>query len=93
MVVNFCLGCCGLFAGFRGVFVGGKGDVGAGFEELLPEFGALPYCGGVLGVLFDDGKYAGCDYSVSAAEVVVDFWKAKSIECRNIPSERADLAE
>ena len=73
MVVSFCLGRCRLFAGFRGFFVGGERDVGAGFEELLPEFGALPYCGGMLGVLFDDGEDAGCDYAVSPAEVVVDF--------------------
>lgn len=72
-VVEFCLCRCGLFARFGRFFVGGEGDVGAGFEELLPEFGTLPYCGGVLGVLFDDGEDAGCDYSVSAAEVVVNF--------------------
>ena len=73
MVVDFCLGRCGLFAGFGRLFVGREGDVGAGFEELLPELGALPYCGGVLGVLFDDGEDAGGDYSVCAAEIMVNF--------------------
>lgn len=41
---------------------------------MLPELGTFPDCGGVLGVLLDDGENAGCDYSVGAAEVVIDFY-------------------
>lgn len=70
---DFSFGGRGFFAGFWGFFVRGERYVGAGFEELLPEFGTFPDCGGMLGVLFDDGEDAGCDYSVGTAEVVVDF--------------------
>lgn len=55
-------------------FVGGEGDVGAGFEEGFPELGTLPDGGGVGGVVLDDGEDGGCYYAVGAGEVVVDFW-------------------
>lgn len=66
-------GSCRLFFTFRWLFVGGKGDIGAGFEELLPELGTLPDGGGMLSILLNDGQDAGCHDSVGSAEIVVDF--------------------
>lgn len=73
-------GDCGVGGGGgggRGFFVGGEGDVGAGFEEGFPELGTGPDGGGVGCVVLDDGEDGGCYDAVGAGEVVVDFWRGE----------------
>ena len=43
------------------------------FEELLPEARTFPDVFGVGSILLNNGKDAGCDNSVGAAEVVINF--------------------
>lgn len=59
-------------------FVAGERDIGAGLEELLPEFGAFPDRLGMFAILLDYGEDAGGDNSMCAAEVVVDLCVRRS---------------
>lgn len=73
-------GSCGTFACdsvvslFWRFLVAGKGDVGGGLEELLPELGAFPDIAGVFCIFLDHGEDTGGNDTVGTTEVVVDFY-------------------